>query len=68
MTQVLSPEGEYVPATSIKGSIIVNIADIMHNFCGKITNYHYTQLRSRARDLNVRKFYFVLGLQFPLLK
>ena len=32
----------YVPATSIKGSIIVNIADIMQNFRGKMTNCHYT--------------------------
>ena len=40
--QVLSSEGEYVPATPIKGSIIVNIADIIQNFCGKMTNCHYT--------------------------
>lgn len=30
--EVLSPEGEYMPATPIEGSIIVNIADIMQRW------------------------------------
>jgi len=30
--EVLSPEGDYMPATPIKGSIIVNIADIMQRW------------------------------------